>query len=147
MAASRFSLQSVLLLRERERDQARQQMAQAIQVIEQIEQELQTSIDIHSLYSQELNDLLRHNPISIEAVNLRRYHLTRTEIEIQVIKSRLAAGREILEKCRKLLVLADQKVKAIEQIRDRREQEALEEAIKKETFEQQEAWQAGQFSP
>lgn len=122
-------------------------MAEAIRVIEQIEGELRTSTEAHTLCSQELNDLLRHKPISIEAVNLRRYHLTRTEIEIQLTKARLEAGREILEKCRKLLVLADQKVKALEQIRDRREQEALEEAIKKEAFEQQEAWQAGQFSP
>jgi flagellar FliJ protein len=147
MAKSRFTLQSVLLIRERERDAARRQMGQAIALIEQIEAELRAGEEARSLCNQELGQLMAQRTINIEAVNIRRYHLGRLDIEILGVKSRLQAGREILEKCRQLLVLADQKVKAIEQIREKRELEALHEAIQIESREQEEAWQAGQGSP
>jgi len=134
MTEFRFRLASLMRLRESERDDRRESLAQAYRA-DQVLQQNQESIQAELRENQrQVQHCVSPGPISVEQLLGRhRYELVLQTQLRQLQRQRQAIGAEI-ERRRQALVEADRELKILEKLRERHLQE---HTFKQQKLEQQ----------
>lgn len=141
----KFRLQSLLRYRTHQRDLCRMYLAEVLlaqRKLQQLREELEQE---RELQWQEGADLSRGGRVSIERLKARRYHVGHLQMQLKQNSLEQQLVAEQLELCRQALIQADQKVRALEKLREKQQAEWQAEQIKRETRQVEEAWQALNF--
>lgn len=133
MATFRFRLQTILRLRDNERDQRRKDLAQALQAKDVLEEyERQIAAEWESL-NHRLRDCSREGEVRVDLMlDLRRYQMT-VAAQREVLKQQMAQVEEEIERRRERLAEADRQVRVLEMLRERQLEEYRREEDRLET--------------
>lgn len=133
MATFRFRLQTILRLRDNERDQRRRELAQALQAKGVLEEyERQIAAEWESL-NRRLRDCSREGEVRVDLMlDLRRYQMT-VAAQWEVLKQQMAQVDEEIERRRERLAEADRQVRVLEMLRERQLEEFRREEDRLET--------------
>ncbi|GAB4128680.1 flagellar export protein FliJ [Thermopirellula anaerolimosa] len=133
MASFRFRLQTILRLRENERDERRRELAQAVQAKEVLEEyERQTAAEWQRL-NERLRDCSRVGEVQVDLMlNLRRYQMT-VAAQRDVLKGQMEQVEQEIERRRERLAEADRQVRVLEMLRERQLEEYRREENRLET--------------
>ncbi len=133
MATFRFRLQTVLRLRENERDDRRRELGQALQAKQVLEEyERRMAAEWESL-NVRLRECSRAGEVQVDLMlHLRRYQMT-VAAQREVLKQQMAQVEEEIERRRERLAEADRQVRVLEMLRERRFEEYRREEDRLET--------------
>ncbi|NMC20213.1 MAG: flagellar export protein FliJ [Thermogutta sp.] len=133
MATFRFRLQTILRLRENERDERRRELAQALQAKEVLEEyERRTAAEWESLNIR-LRDCSRAGEVQVDLMlNLRRYQMT-VAAQREALKQQMAQVEEEIERRRERLAESDRQVRVLELLRERQFEQYRREEDRLET--------------
>lgn len=133
MATFRFRLQTILRLRDNERDQRRRELAQALQAKGVLEgYERQIAAEWESL-NHRLRNCSREGEVRVDLMlDLRRYQMT-VAAQREVLKQQMAQVEEEIERRRERLAEADRQVRVLEMLRERQLEEYRREEDRLET--------------
>lgn len=144
MPVFRFTLESVLKLRNQSRDECRRQLGLAMSQLKQIEQ-----LDRQILAEQDdlrayLKELSQQGTVPVGMVSRCHMHLAQLERKRQQVLIAWAEARQRVEAQRAKLVEADQQVKVMEKLRDRQWEDYQKEQARRLRLEQEEVQAAYQ---
>ena len=140
-----FKLEALLKYRESRRDMCRQYLSQ---VLAEDQKLIDQKTEIQNNYAEtehHLKLLGQSGQFEIDKASVRRFHLGQLKLQMLQVDEQRRQLEEKLELCRKALLQADQEVKAIEKIKDKKISEHHYEQIKVENRELEENWQAAQL--
>lgn len=129
-----------------QRDLCRLYLGEAL-TADRILQERLESIDAERLLQlREGAQLLEPGRISIDRMMSRRYHLGQLQLQTRQVDLERQIVTEQIDLCRRALLQADQRVQALEKLRDQQLQEEAARAVRREERLVEEAWQALHWS-
>ncbi|GAB5404152.1 MAG: flagellar export protein FliJ [Aureliella sp.] len=151
MTQFKFRLQSVIQLRERERDTAAEDYQKAMQAIEELNRQIESLQD----ESQALTPLLEvagRGRVDTNTVLASRQYQSHIAQQIAGIQETLQKIEEECEKRRQVLVAKEQALKSIEKVKDKQRQEFEALALSRSQLALDEwastkHWQAQQLKP
>lgn len=133
MARFRFALQSVLKVREWERDKQRTRLRQALQRVQQVQQHAASLEEELQRTDAGLRQAARPGPLDIDhLLQLRRYRLILLR-QLRQIQRQLQEELRRAEQCRVELVEADRKVRVLEKLQQRQLEQWQREQHQAET--------------
>lgn len=141
-----FRLERVLEYRKHLRLEARNALASAIG-------DEQTLLDYQAKTERqkqqqmsELATFAQTEAFNVEAAARRRYFMGQLDIQLMVVAEQLVQARMIVEQQRRLLVKADQEVKALERLREKHVEEETSQEQKRSEIELSEQWQSSNWN-
>ena len=137
MAAFRFSLASVLRLRNRKRDECRRVLARAVEQLEELEARNQRVLDEQKELSSLLKQQSQSGKIDIDLISRCQMHISELGRLYQQNLLECERARNAVAQCRAQLVVADQQVKALEKLEDKQRDEFRREQAKQDLEEQE----------
>jgi flagellar FliJ protein len=145
MPKFRFTLESVLRLRNQKRDECLRQLGLAIRRLNQIELEGQQILSEQAELRAYLKQLSQQGTVAVGMVSRCQMHLAQLgHKRQQVLIARDEAQRAVeIERAR--LIAAEQQVKVMEKLRDKKREEHQTEQDRKERLEQNEIQAAHQY--
>lgn len=145
MPRFRFTLESVLKLRNQKRDECRRQLGLAISRLKQIESEGEQVLAEQDELRGYLKELSKQGTVAVGMVSRCHMHLAQLQRKHhQILMARDEAQREV-DVERKKLIAADQDVKVMEKLREKNQQEFQREQDLRECQEQDEILAAHQY--
>ncbi|NMC20210.1 MAG: flagellar export protein FliJ [Thermogutta sp.] len=133
MATFRFRLQTILRLRENERDERRRELAQALQAKEVLEEYERRTAEEWEGLNIRLRDCSRAGEVQVDLMlNLRRYQMT-VAAQREALKQQMAQVEEEIERRRERLAEADRQVRVLELLRERQFEQYRREEDRLET--------------
>ncbi len=145
MSKFHFTLESVLKLRNRQRDECRRQLGLAVRRLQQIELLDQQILCEQAELRAYLKDLSQAGSVSVGMVSRCHVHLAQLERKhLETLYAR-AEARNVVDAQRKTLVEADQQVKVMEKLRDKQFEDYLKEQDRRERLEHEEIQAANQL--
>ena len=137
MAAFRFSLTSVLRLRNRKRDECRRALARAVEQLEELEGRNQRVLDEQQELSSLLGRQSQRGKIDIDLVSRCQLHISELGRLYQQNLLECERARNAVAQCRTHLVVADQQVKALEKLEEKQRDEFHREQERQDLREQE----------
>lgn len=137
-----FPLESLLRYRESRRDLCRQLLAQILSEQTRIERDRQALQRRRGGQLEEIRQLGAAGNVDIDRSASRRYYASQVLGEIRLLERNREVVMQQLTACRQALVRADQEVKALERLRQKRKAEFLYEQQRREQHELHESWLA-----
>jgi flagellar export protein FliJ len=141
-----FRLGKVLEYRKHLRLEARNALASAIgdeqTLLEhqaRIERQKQQQMD-------ELRTFTRSDVVNVEAAARRRYFIGQLDIQLMVVAEQLVQARNVVEQQRRMLVKADQEVKALERLRENHFESETAQEQKLAEIDLSEQWQSSNWN-
>ena len=135
-----FQLESLLRYRKNRRDLCRQLLAQILANLQQLKQDRQSLQRRRVGQIDELRQLGAGGDVDIDRSAARRYYAGHVLGEIQLVDRNREIVAEQLARCRETLIRADQEVKALEKLREKRQADFLYNQQRRERRELDEAW-------
>jgi flagellar protein FliJ len=137
-----FKLNGVLSLRKNRRDICRQLLADQLRRDEELRSRRDSIRVERAVQIDELRANLEPGRVNVDAGTSRRFYAGVLTSDIDAIeRERELVARQIAA-CRELLVRADQEVKALEKLAERRREDFLYEEQRREALEVEEGWRA-----
>lgn len=135
-----FRLASLQKYRGHQRDLCRQYLAEALADQRGVESELAANEHHREQQLDEIRDKTGIGRVNIDAIVSRRFHAGQLAHEIRTIKQRLDLVLKQVDLCRRALIQADQRVKALEKLEEKQLNEFLFEQERKASREREENW-------
>ena len=141
-----FRLQALLRYRLHQRDLCRLYLGEAL-TADRILNERREAIEAERLLQlREGAQLLEPGRISIDRMMSRRYHLGQLQLQTRQVDLERQIVAQQIDLCRQALLQADQRVQALEKLRDKQLREAAAQEVRREERQVEEAWQALHWS-
>lgn len=140
MKQFKFRFASLLTLRENERDLRRQFLAEAMRQVEKLELRRRALEGTRQLQLDEMRQLGAPGEVQVDGATARRAYAGQVTAWILEIDQDLQTARHNLEVRRQELVLADQQVRVLENLRDKQLAEYQSEAERRDARQLEEAW-------
>jgi flagellar protein FliJ len=141
----RFPLAALLTLREHRRDLVRQALGELLSQDQRLQQQIESARHERRQSVESIRQLTADQQFDPKAVSSHRLYMAWQDQQILLVEDQRTALSAKIERCRQLLVKADQDVKAIEQLEQSQHAAYLDALLKKEGRELEEVWQAGQL--
>ncbi len=138
MPTFRFSLDSVLRLRNQTRDECRRQLGIAMTKLRHVEAQDQQVLDEQAELRNHLGQLSQGGRVDVGMVSRCHAYLAQLEKRHQEVLIARTDALLLAEARRKQLVEADQKVKALEKLREKQSAEFRQKQDTRERLEQEE---------
>jgi flagellar protein FliJ len=142
----RFKLEPLQRYREHLRDRCRQALAIVLAEDAALVQRGEELAAAREQVLAEMQRLQAQPNLAVEQVAARRYHAGQLQGELRRVELERESVAERIAECRRLLSLADQGVKVLEQLETRQRQEHEKTREAKESREREEIWQAGKIA-
>jgi flagellar biosynthesis chaperone FliJ len=142
MKRFRFELESLLILRQNERDVARQALSQLLQQEADL---IGRGTEVETRRQAQFDELRRDesgDELDVEASRLRRSYAARLTNELDAIDHEHTILIQQIDAARQVLLRADQSAKALEKISDRRAAAFLADAERRDALEIEETWRS-----
>lgn len=135
-----FRLKAPLRYRRHQRDLVRGLLAEALAELEKYQREVKELEEqkLHAL--GELAEATRPGALNVDGAVARRIHVGQLGIMIQGAQRKVALAESQVALCRQTLVVADQKVKSLENLEEQDRLSFLQEQDKKESREREDNW-------
>jgi flagellar export protein FliJ len=130
-----FRFEAILRLRKQREDEKKRAVAARLRRIADVRQRqdnLRNAIDLHS---DALRDALREQAMDVDQLRWGRHWLTHLRRGVLEAESELSANRAMLAQERNLLVEARKQTQAFARLKERRRQDFLVEAARRERIE------------
>ncbi len=137
-----FQLESLLKYRRNQRDLCRQLLGNVLADDHKLATQKQTLLESRNDLLDELRNFSQTGGVDVWRSASRRYHAGQLLGDVRVVERNQELVREQLQLCRQVLTKADQEVKVLEKLRERRRAEFLYEQERRTTFEVEDAWLA-----
>ena len=137
-----FRFDAVRGVREHERDACRLMLAEAQAAEAELRRRQVDAERVRERQLAEMRGLLAGGRVDVDGSAARRYHAGQISGEIRVLEQQLEIARRRVAACREALVKADQKVQALDNLRDRQWGEFQQEQERREAREREENWLA-----
>lgn len=142
MKTNPFELESLLKLRTQQRDLCRQRLGAALRRDQDQQVRLaQVQFERNTLQS-ELRRLSLPGEFDVEAGRTRSAYVERLSEKLDILEAERQTIVAEIEQCRESLRLADQGVAVLEKLAARRQSERAAAELRRETLEQEDAWQS-----
>ena len=135
-----YRFRAPLRYRRYQRDLVRGLLAEALAGLAECEAEIQQIASEQELALDELARSTQPGALNIDAAVARRIHLGQLKVKRGQAERKAKLAQEQVELCRRTLVLADQKVKSLENIEEQDRQMFMKEQEKKESREREDNW-------
>ena len=146
MAKFRFRLEPLLRYRRYRRDLCRQRLAEALREEQDLLNQRHALESERERLIQELREMQAAGEVDVDRAAARRYYAGRLLAQIAGVEQRRQlALRRILER-RETLVQADQAVKVLEKLAEKRRAEAQYENERREGRALEDAWSAARLT-
>lgn len=146
MAGYRFPLAPLQRYREHQRDLCRQVLAQVLAEDAALQRRRDELANAREQLLAEMSALQQQPRYDITQAAARRYHAAQLLAQLKQVDLEREQVAERLQLCRQTLSKADQGVKVLEQLADKREAEFWKIMEGKESREREEIWQAGNLA-
>lgn len=137
-----FTLAGLLKYRVHQRDLCRQLLAEVLADDAALEQQQHETDRARDEQLREMQGLLQSGRVDIDRSAARRYHAGQLTIDLRLLEQRRRLVAQQIARCRQALVMADQRVKALEKLREQQLAEFLQERERAESREREENWLA-----
>lgn len=137
-----FILRPLLEFRRHRRDACRQLLAQVLADDAALVAKRQTALASRQRQFDEIRDLSRSGPVSVERAVSRRYHSGQLLALVRALDEKRRLVGQQMQLCRDALVKADQEVKVLERLQERQRGEYEYRAERVSQFEREDAWMA-----
>jgi flagellar FliJ protein len=138
MSTFRFTLESVMKLRNQTRDECRRQLGLAVGRLTQIESLDRQILDEQAELRSYLKELSQMGTVSVGLVSRCQMHLAQLERKHQQALAARAEAQSAVDVERAKLIAADQDVKVMEKLRDKQWENYCQEQNRRERIEQEE---------
>lgn len=135
-----FRLQAPLRYRRHQRDQIRGLLAEVIAGLNRVQMEIENLELEKTTALEDLGQKTRPGRLDVDNAVARRIHLGHLRIMILDAERRKKLAEDQVELCRKALVLADQKVKSLENLEEQDRTAFITEQERKEAREREDNW-------
>jgi len=135
-----YRFQAPLRFRRYQRDHVRGLLAEALWELQSREAEIDQLQSEQGGALEDLHRATQPGMLNVDAAVMRRIHLGQLKLRLNDAERRAKLAREQVELCRKTLVLADQKVKSLENIEEQDRQSYLRELERRESREREDNW-------
>ncbi len=133
MAAFRFRLQTILRLREKERDERRRELAQSIQARQILEDHQQQVAAEWQALNERLRDCSQAGEVQVDLMlALRRYQMM-VAAQREFLAQQMVQVDEEMARRRERLMEADRQVRVLEMLREKQLEEFRQEEKRAET--------------
>lgn len=140
-----FKLAALLTYRENRRNRCRQILSQVLAEDQALIDQKNSIQQEYLATEQDLKQLGQNGTFDIDKASARRFHLGQLQVQMKQVDLQREQLQEKRELCRLAVVQADQEVKAIEKIKDKKLNAYEQHQLKIENRELEDAWQAGQL--
>lgn len=137
-----FRLASLLRYRIHQRDMCRLLMAEVMSDQQQVEREEASIEQSRQTSLDEISQMQHTGTFDVSAAAIRRYHAGQMQVDLMQLEKRKRLIIAQVELCRRALMKADQNVRALELMDDKRRQEFDAEMLAKNDREMEETWMA-----
>lgn len=137
-----FKLAALLKYREHQRNLCRQSLAEAIAEDQALLAERKNLESTRATQLEEMRELTGARVVNIDRSAARRYYASQLTIDISVLESHRAQVAQKIAERRQSLVLADQKVKALEKLSQKQFEDYLSEQERRAGRDLEESWMA-----
>ncbi|MBI1345895.1 hypothetical protein GC163_06360 [bacterium] len=145
MAGFTFRLQALQKLREHHRDQCREALAQLLAQDQALIEQREELDSTRLATLEELRQRLADTRIEIAQITSRRQHIGQLQAQIHQVDWQRRELVEQIAASRARLVAADQQVKVLENLEDKKRAEFEKTEEDKSSREREEIWQAGHW--
>jgi flagellar FliJ protein len=145
MPKFRFTLESVLRLRNQKRDECRRQLGLAVSRLMQVESDCQQILAEQDELRAYLKELSQTGTVPVGRVSRCYVHLAQLEKKHLEALALRAEAQKAVDIQRAQLVAADQQVKVMEKLRDKKREDHERDEDHRERLEQEEIQAAYQY--
>ena len=137
-----FQFESLLKYRRNQRDLCRQLLAKVLADDDRLAAQKKTLVQNRNDLLDELRNLSQAGEIDVSRSASRRYYAGQLLGDIRLVERNQQLVLEQLQLCQQVLTKADQEVKVLEKLEERRRAEFLYEQERRTTHEVEDVWLA-----
>ena len=145
MANFRFRFESLLRYRKHRRDLCRQRLAEVMREEQNLLSQRRELEKERERLIEELRRMQSAGEVDVDGAAARRYYVGRLLTQMIGIEQRRQSLRREIAQCRQAVVRADQDVKVLEKLAEKRRAEFLYEAERREGLATEDAWSAARL--
>ena len=137
-----FPFHAALKYRRHRRDMCRLLLAEVMADQRKFDEARLAVLQNQGRQADEMRTIRQAGTFDVDAASARRFHISRLTMEIAMIDHRREAVSQQLDLCRQALRIADQEVKALEKLEERRRTDHNHELERERALELEDTWMA-----